>query len=174
MESTAAVKNAKQSWVNQDFVNSTYFWYLESKTLNNVFMKQCILLVYDILMTLCPDGCLGFIVLLAVLAVNDSDLLANFVLHFGQQERVSVGHDGALLQACEEKIPPDSHQVRSSAGKASIRGFLLPPCVENVHNTRGQNRGGPTIRLLSHNRLLHLTGRPEQEQLDGMSGWPTL
>lgn len=160
------------------FVNSTYFWYLievwlESKTLENVFMKQCILLVYDILMTLCPDGCLSFIVSLAVLAVNDSDLLANFVLHFSQQERVSVGHDGALLQACGEKIPPDSHQVRSSVGKASIRGFLLPPCVKNVHNTTGQNRGGPTSRLLSHNRLLHLTDRPEQEQLDGMSGWPT-
>lgn len=52
--------------------------------------------------------CISFIVLLAVLAVNDSDLLANFVLHFGQQQRVSVAHDGTLLQACEEKIPPET------------------------------------------------------------------
>lgn len=95
---------------------------IQSRQLTN---SQCNLL--NLLLEMAavfPDGCIGFVVLLAVLAVNDTDLLANFVLHFGQQKRVGVGHDGTLLQACERRIP-----FRSSVLQGLFCHLVLQMCT---------------------------------------------
>lgn len=47
--------------------------------------------------------------LLAVLAVHNPDLPANFILQLSQQQRVGMGHDGTLLEPCEEEVTTFNH-----------------------------------------------------------------